>query len=496
MRKGPSPRTGLLGPVSLLLLAASAALPGSGCSREQDGPAPAPNSAGRSPSSAGTNQAAPGPAGTTGVAAPTAAGTGDANDPAATGARGAGPGTSAAAAAAAPGGAPSKLNVLLLSVDSLRADMPWTGYDREIAPVLTAFSKEAATYTRFYSISSYTAMSLGGMLGGRYPGELERSGYFFGNYPDSVLMFPELLQKAGVKTLSAHAHFYFDVKAGFRQGFDVYKIIPGLTADNTTDKNITSPQHLELAKEILSDKANTTEPFFAWFHLLDPHDLYMQHEGMKKWGKKARDLYDGEVEFTDQHIGKLLDFVKDQEWGKRTVVIITSDHGEAFGEHKMYRHGFEIWENLVHVPLMIRGPGIKPRVIDVPRSGIDIAPTVLELTGAPKEASFQGVSLVAELYGKEAEAREVIVDLPRTSDNDRRRALIRGNYKLIAYGDDFGFDLFDVVKDPGETKDIKRENKEVFEEMKKAYLAKVATIKDVCPKMTEKLKGKEKRKKC
>src|SRR4030095_274942 len=114
----------------------------------------------------------------------------------------------------------------------------------------------------FYSISSYTAMSLGGMLAGRYPSELERSGYFFGNYPDSVLMFPELLQKAGVKTLTAHAHFYFDQKAGFRQGFDVYEIIPGLSADNTTDKNITAPEHLTMAKEILSDKANAKEPFF------------------------------------------------------------------------------------------------------------------------------------------------------------------------------------------------------------------------------------------
>lgn len=408
---------------------------------------------------------------------------------------------SASAAASAPAPAPDArpsgpLNVLVISIDSLRADMPWLGYSRAIAPVLTAFSKEAATYTRFYSISSYTAMSLGGMLAGRYPSELERSGYFFGNYPDSVLMFPELLQKAGVKTLTAHAHFYFDVKAGFRQGFDVYKIIPGLEADNTTDKNITSPAHVALAKEILSDKANAKEPFFAWFHFLDPHDQYMAHEGVTNWGKKARDKYDGEVEFTDQHVGKLLEFVGQQDWGKRTVVIITSDHGDAFGEHKMYRHGFEIWEILVHVPLMIKGPGITPRRIDVPRSGVDIAPTILELTGAPKEPTLDGASLVPELFGQEPEARDVIVDLPRTSDNDRRRALIRGQYKIISYGDDDAFELFDVVADPGELKDLKREKKDVFDEMKRAYLDKSATIKDVCPKMTEKLKGKKKKKRC
>src|SRR5262249_8267081 len=162
----------------------------------------------------------------------------------------------------------------------------------------------------------------------------------------------ELLQKAGVRTLTAHAHFYFDQKAGFRQGFDVYKLVQGLSSDNTTDKNITSPQHVELAKEILLEKANTGKRFFAWFHFLDPHDQSMPHDRIGRSGQTARDKYDGEVTFTDQHIGKLLEWVSHEEWGKRTVVIVTSDHGEAFGEHKMFRHGFEIYEMLVHVPLM------------------------------------------------------------------------------------------------------------------------------------------------
>jgi arylsulfatase A-like enzyme len=459
----------------LLVLTLSAAA--SGCSREPEGPAPA-----------AASKPPPGPASPS--AAPTT--TVDAVAP-----TGAPTGTAAAAAAPAPGaGPPGKLNVLMISIDSMRADMPWLGYPRAIAPVLTELAKKSVSYSRFYSISSYTAMSLGGFLAGRYPSEVDRSGYFFGNYPESVVMFPELLQQAGVRTISAHAHFYFDVKAGFRQGFDVYKIVEGISADNTTDKNITSPQHLALAKEQLSDKATAAGQFFAWYHFLDPHDLYMQHEGIKGWGKKARDLYDGEIEYVDKHVGELLEFVKQQEWGKRTAVIITSDHGEAFGEHKQYRHGFEIWENLVHVPLIIHAPGITPRQIDTPRSAIDLAPTILELTGVPRPEWFQGTSLVPELYGAEAKARDVIVDLPRTSDNDRRRALIRGDYKLTAYGDDFGYELYDIKNDPGEKKDIKNQNREVFEEMKKAYQAKSATIKDVCPKMTEKLKGKSKARKC
>lgn len=395
----------------------------------------------------------------------------------------------------APPTAPEALSVLYVTVDSLRSDMPWNGYGRDIAPRMTAFSKEAVTYTRHYSISSYTAMSFTGLLSGKYPSEVSRSGYFFSNTPDEVTLFPELLQKAGVRTMSAHAHFYFEKKAGFHQGFDQYEIVPGLSADNTTDRNVTSPQHLDIAMRMLGDKANTAGRFFAWFHFLDPHDQYMKHEGIS-FGTKTRDLYDGEVKFVDEHVGKLLDFVASQEWGKRTVVVISSDHGDAFGEHKMYRHGFEIWDVLTHVPLMIRGPGMAAHRIDTPRSSIDLPPTFFELLGMPPDASFQGKSLVPELRGGAPDERDVIIDLPRTSDNDRRRALVRGSYKLIAYGDDDGYALYDLAKDPDEKDDVKRKVPEAFEDMKARYKAASERIHDVCPKNTSKLKGVKKGKKC
>ena len=236
--------------------------------------------------------------------------------------------------------------------------------------------------------------------------------------------------------------------------------------------------------------------FFAWFHLLDPHDEYMPHEGITPYGKSARDKYDAEMTFTDKHIGELFKFVEAQEWGKRTAIVISADHGEAFGEHHMYRHGFEVWNILTHVPLMIRAPGITPRQIDTPRSGVDLAPTIMEMLGVQKDPEMQGTSLVGEMYGKDPEARDVIVDLPRTSDNDRRRAFIRGDMKLIAEGDDEGFRLFNVKDDWDEKKDLKKSHADEFEKLKAAYKERVKTIKDVCPKMREKLKGKRKGKPC
>lgn len=402
------------------------------------------------------------------------------------------PGPDAPPAAPAP-----KLNVLLITVDAMRADMPWQGYPRAIAPRLTALEKRAVSYSRAYAISSYTAMSIGGFLSGRYPSEMQRSGYFFSAYPDSELMFPELLQQAGVRTLAAHAHFYFEQKAGFHQGFDQWRIVEGLEADNKTDRNVSSPQHLELAIEMLSDPANHSKQFFAWFHFMDPHDLYMRHDDVPDFGRRARDRYDGEIFFTDRHVGKLLDFVEQQPWGKRTAIIVNSDHGEAFGEHQRTRHGFEIWEPLVHVPLLIYVPGVRHRRIDRPRGMIDLAPTIFELMDASPPQGWQGTSLLAEMKGEvDPELRDVVVDLPRTSNNDRRRALIYDRYKLMSFGDDFRYKLFDIVDDPDELRDLRKVKPDIYKMMRKRYEDRSKVIKDVCPKMRHKLMGKHSSRPC
>jgi arylsulfatase A-like enzyme len=403
-----------------------------------------------------------------------------------------------ASAGASATGVPDDMNVLVLGVDSLRVDhLPVGGAKEDVMPNLTAFEKTAVSYTHFYSVSSYTSQTLGAFLGARYPEELQRSGYFFGFYPDDELFFPELLQKAGVRTMSAQAHFYFaKEKSGFDQGFDVYELVPGLKKSNTTDENITSPAHTDLILKQLGDPANTGKRFFAWYHLLDPHDQYMGHPEGKDFGRGAEKMYDGELYFVDMHLKKIFDYVDSQPWGKKTMIIVTSDHGEAFGEHKMYRHGFELWNMLTHVPLMIRAPGVKPRRIDTPRSGIDLPATILDVFHVAPDPSFHGESLVPELAGGEAAPRDVISDLARTSDNDRRRSLIRGNWKIIEGGDADGFQLFDLAADPEEKTDLARKEKAKFEEMREALKAANKNIKDRCPKNTEKLKGKKKTKPC
>ncbi len=397
---------------------------------------------------------------------------------------------------------PADLDVVLISIDSLRADMPWNGYERPIAPNLTKLAKTRATsYSHAYSLSSYTSMSLGGLLSGKLPGEVVRDGYFFGNYGKENLFFPEVLAKAGVHTMAAHAHGYFK-DANFDQGFDSWEMVPGLKWNNTTDENSTAPDLEGIAERLLSDPANETRRFFAWFHFLDPHDQYMAHDGID-WGKGLRDRYDGEVTFCDRYVGKLLDFIATRTWAKRTVVIVTADHGELFGEHHRYLHGFELWEPLVRVPLLFvlppsageslgdggdavpgeaaKGP-VDPsrgRVIDTPRSARDLAPTILDLFGLPKEPSFEGESLVPELYGEVAPPRDVVIDLPATSDNDRRRAFLHGKYKLIAFGPkDAQIQVFDVVADPDEAKPLSGPE---VDEVVRLYRELEKSVKDVPP---------------
>jgi arylsulfatase A-like enzyme len=373
---------------------------------------------------------------------------------------------------------PADLNVIVISVDSLRADMPWAGYPRPIAPRLTELEKRAVSYTRSYAISSYTSMSLGGLLGGKYPSEMKRDGFFFGTYPKDDLLFPEILQAAKIHTLGAHAHGYFRDQT-FQQGFDRWEVVPNLKWSNTTDENVTSAPHEALAEKLLSEKACDEGRFFAWFHFMDPHDGYQSHADVPPYGKTIRDRYDAEVTYTDRYIGKLLDFIAAKPWAARTAILVTADHGEAFGEHKQYAHGFELYENLVRVPLFFVVPGADARHIDTATSAIDIAPTILDLFGLPPEPTFEGKSLVPELFGAAPEPRDIVLDLPMTSDSDRRRALVHGEQKIIAFGNDQAFRVFDLTADPTESNGTM--SGDAFTDMLARYRAVSKQIKDIAP---------------
>lgn len=366
------------------------------------------------------------------------------------------------------------LNVLFLSIDSLRADMPWAGYERPIAPRLTALYERSAKLTRGYSTSSFTSKSIPGMLTGKYPSELARTGAFFTKYLAASDFFCTQLSAQDIPCVGGHAHAYFGKgQSGFESGFREWKLVPGIAFDYQTDPYVTSDKLTALATTMLAELAQQPDagkkPFFAWFHYMDPHDQYQPHAESPHYGKRPRDLYDEEVFWTDLQIGKLLDFVETQPWATRTAIVVTADHGEMFGEHGMTRHAHEIWEELVHVPLFVSLPNNAPRVIDTPRGAMDLVPTFAELLGVPPPAGLHGTSLVAELRGAPAPPRDVIVDLPEDEYNERRRALVHENLKLIAFGKDVRFALYDLAADPHEANDLSRKRPELQAEMRERY---------------------------
>jgi choline-sulfatase len=384
-------------------------------------------------------------------------------------------------AAAAPSAKPTApkaephrpYNVLLIMIDSLRWDMPWTGYPRMTAPWLTAFAKKSTLYPRAYSISSYTAKSVAPALVGKYPSEMPHDAYFFTTWFPENLFISERAQKAGFRTLAGHGHGYFRRYMGLAQGFDDYRLLPGTELDTTGIANVTSESLHDLAKKMLSDPKNNSQEngkrFFAYFHFLDPHYTYIQHRGHPDWGLDIRALYDNEVHYTDEWVGKLVDWALAQPWGKNTAVIITADHGEGFGERGRFRHAYDVWESLVRVPLVIHVPGAPPERIETPRGAIDLAPTIADLMGLPDDPPFRGKSLLPEVFGQPEEARPIVVDLPRSDIMDRRRAVIDGDYKIIALGDDAEWLMFDVEKDPKEENDLVASEPDRFQAMKELY---------------------------
>ncbi len=359
------------------------------------------------------------------------------------------------------------LNVIWLTVDSLRADMPWTGYSRDIAPNLTKLAAESVVFENHRATTSLTAQSVPTMLTGRLASTLYRSGYFFAGYNAENEFFPELLQRQGIRTLGLHAHLYFDRGKGLNQGFDVWQMVDGLSFNERTDTHVTSPKTTEKFIALLKQPENTSRQFFAWTHYMDPHDGYVAHEDSPNYGSSLRDRYDNEVHFTDRWLGSFLTWAQEQPWWKRTAVIVTADHGEAFGEHGRNYHAHELWDHLTRVPLIVHAPGLTPRRVSSAHSHVDLAPTVLELMGQPASDRHHGRSLVPALRGEVLPPRDVVLELAADNVQPPRRALVSGHHKIIRFGERAGAPekVFDLRADPLEKHDLSRSDPELAERL-------------------------------
>ncbi|MEB2324251.1 MAG: sulfatase-like hydrolase/transferase, partial [Sorangiineae bacterium] len=362
---------------------------------------------------------------------------------------------------------PKPLNVVLITVDTLRYDLGYAGNSRNLSPNLDALAKRSVVYDKMYALASYTGKSIGPLLSGKYSSETHRGWSHFNSYTKDDIMVQERLKAAGIRTISVQGHWYFKENTGIGRGFDVLDLSAApKVLQQEGDRTVNSDKLSDAAIAQLSDPANVDRPFYMWVHYLDPHAEYVRHEEFD-FGGASRELYDGEVAFTDRQVGRLIEFIEQSKFGKSTVIVVTSDHGEAFGEHGLIRHGFELWDELVRVPFIVYVPGAQPHHVTVRRSAIDLVPTVLELfrlplppsrASAPEGSSdfVSGETLLPDLLmppGYTPAARIVFIDMSAGPNNADRQAFIENDLKLIASsGRPLG--LYDLASDPAEKKDL------------------------------------------
>lgn len=379
-------------------------------------------------------------------------------------------------------------NVVLVTIDTLRHDIGYAGYPRPVSPHIDAFAKKSVVYDRMYAMASFTPKSVGPMLIGRYVEETAHDpNEHYTRYFESNTFLAERVVAAGGRTMAAMCHHYFRFKTGYDQGFDVWDLSsipadsrdnsPSVTSDVLTDTAIgmlKGPRAEDIpARSRFRTKRDPghadggrpqTDKFFAWFHYLDPHLPYVPHDGAPNFAAMSakdkipveRGPYDGEVWFTDKHVGRLLSHIAAQPWASETAIILTADHGEAFGERGHWRHGREVWEPLVRVPFVLSIPGEGARRIDAKRSHIDLVPTVLDLMGIAPPESLSGRTLLHDLHTRTPEERDVYIAMPEGPFNEMRRAFITGpspGTKLVEFPNG-KHELFDLAADPAEAKSL------------------------------------------
>ena len=363
---------------------------------------------------------------------------------------------------------PADLSIVLVTIDTLRWDMGYAGYPRPISPNVDRLAARSVVYERAYALSSYTGKALPPMFIGRYPTETHRDQQHFTRYGAENTFVAEVLQRAGILTGAVLPHWYFRKSSGLAQGFDRWDLEAIPRGPGHIDVQVSSPAVTARALAMLSDESFTSGRFFFWVHYLDPHREYLPHDDGPPFGTSRRDAYDGEVRFTDGQVGRLLDAIAARPDAGRIAVIVTSDHGEAFGEHDEYFHGRNVWDEMLRVPLLFEIPGVPPRHVTRRASHVDLAPTLCDLAGVPLPDGLSGESLLPEILGAEVPDRPVYAELPVGPYNDDRRTLIQDGWKITQIAAGNRTLLFHLDEDPGETRDRAADSPADLARMKQA----------------------------
>ncbi|HVV52582.1 MAG TPA: sulfatase-like hydrolase/transferase, partial [Polyangia bacterium] len=380
-------------------------------------------------------------------------------------------GAPAQAKAAASGEAPPapvkpradgfKGNILLVTIDAFRADrLGVAGYGRppghSLTPTLDALARRGAYFRRVWSQAPNTPRSFPAIVTGRYPTDIafDKPTVNYPNLLPTNHTFFEVLAAAGWKPIGIFSHFYFTADRGISRGFAEWSD-DGAGTIAESNKDIASPRIVPRVIARLQKAAADHERFVLWTHLFEPHSSYMTHPEFPTSLSGVPGLmekYDYEIAFTDLWVKKLLDALKALGLDKDTAVVVCADHGEAWGEHnKRYFHGTELYDEQLRVPLIIAIPGQAPAVFDDQVELVDLAPTLLDLVGAPIPSAMRGRSLLPRIEGKPLPPAPLYAEMmPATAWPHQAAMMVDGDHKIIHRISDGRWELYDLKRDPGE----------------------------------------------
>jgi len=414
-------------------------------------------------------------------------------------------------------------NVVLIVMDTVRADHTSVyGYDRDTTPFLRELAKEATLYTRAFAVSDFTLPTHASMFTGLYP-RTHGAYYAPPNYPNGLPLsqrfttMAEVLQANGYRAAGIVANAgYLSTSMGFSQGFELFDSrLPERVAApsrspylrrrvhelldrfvSTADFEPTTRRAQEINHEAETFLNQVDGPFFLFLNYMDAHNPYAPpspfdrqypcsyptieraeraRAAMEPVLTGKRDLlpeertciasgYDGAITYLDSQIRELIGSLRKRGLYENTLLMITSDHGEALGTRNQLGHGgVSVYQNEVNIPLLVKYPGVNPEArVNAEASQVDLLPTVLEAASIAEPAGLQGISL--RKIEKDTSRFIVSVSYPEPWLSALNRqyarvemAVIRGDEKLIESS--LGKrELFDLSRDINEEHNLYKEN--------------------------------------
>ncbi len=297
---------------------------------------------------------------------------------------------------------PDQLNVILVTIDTLRVDrLSCYGSTLVETPQIDRFAAEGVRFENAASTVPFTLPAHTSIMTGTYPprhGVRENVGY---TVEDGAATLARSLRDSGRDTAGFVSAFVLDSRWGIAQGFDHY--FDDFSLEEMETPNLGSVQRsgdVTVAEAVRwLDERGRPSPFFLWLHLYDPHDPYTPPEPYKS--RYPSQPYNGEVAFTDSLVGRFREALEAHGLLDRSLLILTGDHGEGLGDHGERFHGFFVYETTIHIPLIIRFPhAVRAGTVAIdPVSHVDLMPTILDAVGLPAPDGLEGTSLLPVILG-------------------------------------------------------------------------------------------------